>query len=178
MSIVHQEPLSLFDGKACFKCGLWKPLSDYAKRARYRDGLHYQCKDCDRLRRVSLGQGSGDPNAYSVRYYREHKDAMVRYACEYHKQHPEYKRSMYHTKLAQKYGVGGKFSAKDWVALKARYDYRCLCCGKQEPEIKLTVDHVIPYSKGGPNTIDNIQPLCQGCNSIKSVDDVDFRLLW
>jgi 5-methylcytosine-specific restriction endonuclease McrA len=36
-----------------------------------------------------------------------------------------------------------------------------LCCGEAKP---LTVDHVVPVSKGGSNDISNIQPLCLECN--------------
>jgi 5-methylcytosine-specific restriction endonuclease McrA len=31
----------------------------------------------------------------------------------------------------------------------------------------MTVDHILPKSKGGKMTLENLQPMCQTCNSIK-----------
>lgn len=31
----------------------------------------------------------------------------------------------------------------------------------------MNIDHIIPKSKGGPNTLDNYQPMCQPCNTRK-----------
>lgn len=31
----------------------------------------------------------------------------------------------------------------------------------------MNIDHIIPKSKGGPNHLDNYQPMCQPCNSRK-----------
>lgn len=39
----------------------------------------------------------------------------------------------------------------------------------------LTLDHVLPIAVGGSNTIDNAQPLCAMCNSIKGVQHIDYR---
>lgn len=42
--------------------------------------------------------------------------------------------------------------------------YRCRSCNTH---LGLSVDHIIPESKGGPTTLDNLQCLCQPCNSRK-----------
>ena len=33
--------------------------------------------------------------------------------------------------------------------------------------VKMTVDHIVPTSKGGQDTIQNMQPMCVHCNGIK-----------
>jgi DNA replication protein DnaC len=42
---------------------------------------------------------------------------------------------------------------------------KCLNCGSQR---RLEYDHIIPVSKGGSNTVRNIQLLCEECNRSKS----------
>lgn len=51
--------------------------------------------------------------------------------------------------------------------LFARDDHRCQYCGKAEPTHKLSLDHVIPRSHGGPTTWENIVCCCLRCNSRK-----------
>ena len=70
-------------------------------------------------------------------------------------------------RYARKLGAEGIFTTEEWEEIKKRYNYTCFHCDRMEPYIKLTKDHIIPLSKGGSNYIQNIQPLCQGCNSRK-----------
>lgn len=67
----------------------------------------------------------------------------------------------------------GNFTPAEWAALCEKYGNRCLCCGATG--IILTVDHVIPLSKGGTNWPSNLQPLCKSCNSRKHARTIDYR---
>jgi 5-methylcytosine-specific restriction endonuclease McrA len=69
-----------------------------------------------------------------------------------------------HKRRALKNGNGGSFTIAEWEKLKEKFNFTCPMCTKKEPEIKLSVDHIIPVSKGGPSDISNIQPLCTICN--------------
>lgn len=51
--------------------------------------------------------------------------------------------------------------------LFARDDHMCQYCGKAEPTHKLSLDHVVPRSHGGPTTWENIVCCCLRCNSRK-----------
>lgn len=69
---------------------------------------------------------------------------------------------------------GGSFTLKDWEEIKERYGFMCPACSREEPEIKLTIDHIIPLSKGGLHDKSNIQPLCKNCNSSKNVKLISY----
>jgi 5-methylcytosine-specific restriction endonuclease McrA len=69
-------------------------------------------------------------------------------------------------------GYGGPhFTALEWRELVEACGGRCLACGVADD---LTVDHIVPLSFGGCNTIENVQPLCALCNGIKGCEVIDY----
>lgn len=67
---------------------------------------------------------------------------------------------------------GGTHTQAEWIALQRKYSRKCLCCKQVKP---LTKDHIMPVVQGGADSIDNIQPLCQQCNSRKGTRTIDYR---
>jgi len=63
-----------------------------------------------------------------------------------------------------------------------RDNYRCGYCGEQHVLSELTLDHVIPRSKGGGSTWNNVTTACIGCNqkkgssSLKELRTLGIRL--
>ncbi len=69
-------------------------------------------------------------------------------------------------------GAVGSVGTYEWMAVLEQHGYACACC---RTVTKLTIDHVKPLSRGGTNTIDNVQPLCRRCNMLKGTEEIDFR---
>ena len=60
-------------------------------------------------------------------------------------------------------------NSTEWIAKVSMLQNKCQTCLKTEPEVKITIDHIIPISRGGTNEINNLQPLCMSCNRLKGV---------
>ena len=133
-------------------------------------------------------------------YYLRHKESINAKTSTYRKLHPDQNRrackkwaakNQDHVRMARgiwrakhrehnnnyflirrnvKRGNGGSFTAAEWLALCRRFSWRCCGCRLRT---KLTVDHIIPVSLGGTSFIENIQPLCQSCNS-KKLNKLEF----
>jgi hypothetical protein len=50
----------------------------------------------------------------------------------------------------------------------------CVWCAAQE---RLELDHIVPYSRGGPDTVDNLRVLCKPCNVRRGADRASKPLL-
>lgn len=164
--------------KQCNVCEQWRPLSEFSSHSYHWDKLSHICKSCKRVqgrtyarkprnRRVRQGNNK--------RWYLEHKEQARAKSKEWRQRNPDKSREIWYRYKARKLNAEGSFTADQWRAIVNHYcpDGRCLCCGEHK---KLTQDHVVPLSRGGSNSIDNIQPICQPCNSSKcNLRTTDYR---
>jgi 5-methylcytosine-specific restriction endonuclease McrA len=129
------------------------------KRKDFDDGRGIFCnmKCYIKHSKNTFPKGSSHPN------WKNGKSFEHGYHCKYGKAYKE-----------RKLKAGGSFTSEEWILLKKKYNYTCLCCKQQEPFIVLTADHIIPLSRGGKNSVENIQPLCRQCNSRKYVNTVSY----
>lgn len=77
-----------------------------------------------------------------------------------------YNRAMTANTRSKKLGDGSKITADDLEAVYSRCNGKCLGCGTTK---YLVFDHIVPYYRGGTNTVDNLQVLCRTCNMEKGV---------
>jgi len=118
-------------------------------------------------------------------YYKENREQFLKYAKknrEENKEHfKKYLKSYLKTENGKAAAQRGRtkrqarertiintLTSQEWLDILKQYDYKCAYCGcKFDENNPPTRDHVIPISKGGDNTKENVVPACQSCNSKK-----------
>lgn len=63
-----------------------------------------------------------------------------------------------------------KITRAQWELIKSKQGYRCFYCSKK-PD-KLTKDHIVPLSKGGNHSAQNIIAACNSCNTRKMTSSI------
>lgn len=141
-------------------------------RAAHRDeikerGRAYYAKNKEKIRAKGAVYAQRNKEKIAKRmatYYIENKDKRAEYAKRYAKENSEACLAIVHRRRARRAGSGGSHTAAERIAKFAEWFNRCYYCGTDQ---KLTVDHDIPLSRGGTDSIDNILPACRSCNSKK-----------
>ena len=166
--------MSKYRGKPCRKCG---------STERYKDN---RCAPCDRERR-RLWRIANHDRAYenNRRWKVNNQDKVIASRRKWARNNVDkqsaanrkWKRENLDKVCAsrQRYRAnkrGNISEPYDFKAICVHYDNRCVKCGEKK---KLTMDHIMPVSKGGGDIASNIQPLCGSCNSSKGTRSIDYR---
>jgi 5-methylcytosine-specific restriction endonuclease McrA len=189
--------------KKCSHCKVEKPISEFNKNRSKKDGLQDQCRDCQKIsnskylslhpEKLKAYYENNKPKVLEqMRVYREdnkdmihrrkhldyvrNKEKILKRNYAYQKSHPEVMRKHQLDRLAMKMNSDGSYTIEQWNNLVMFYDGHCLCCARID--LPLEKDHVVPLSKGGSNSIENLQPLCKPCNSSKRDKTIDYRPGW
>lgn len=182
--------------KVCRCCRQERLKTEYTIDARYADGCYPWCAACRRewrrghnehrraLNRAWRTRHQEHVRERARRVYPKYRDKAAPRRRAYdqwrYKNNPAV-RARKNQQAAEKnrrrkaslYGApGGHHTEQEWQDLLTKYNHCCLWCGCKG---KLSRDHIIPVTLQGPDTIDNIQPLCKVCNSRKNNRVMDFR---
>lgn len=153
--------------KTCTQCAEYLPKTDFYEDPRRLDGRYSWCRTCF----TDHGRSNYDPEASAARgaeYRSRHgvselaKERQRRWYAD----NPERSREQVRRYQARKAAaLVGKVS---YPAILERDGMHCHICDTEIPSLDdLHFDHVIPLSKGGPHSEDNIKPSHAACNLSK-----------
>lgn len=78
------------------------------------------------------------------------------------------------TRLLSVYSQRAPIPPKLRFTIFNRDGFACRYCGRQAPDVKLHVDHIVPVARGGNNDPDNLITACADCNLGKGVSVPDL----
>lgn len=176
--------------KVCPKCGVKKQSGEFSVDKRSPTGLQSHCKECKRAFYLANKDSIGNRVKANYRLNPEAKKAYIKswqsknrklvnsYKQTWLQDHPDYNaewkainrdkvRNNENRRRTRK-KANGVFlvSAKEATKL---YSSPCFYCGATE---KITLDHVIPISRGGTHSIGNLVPACLRCNTSKQAKTI------
>ena len=107
---------------------------------------------------------------YKKRYCRENKELICENVKEWRKTEKG-KACVQRANMlryVREIGTVNTLTFNEWQDILEDYNYKCAYCGREFNSSSMpTRDHVIPLSRGGNNTKENIKPACKSCNSKK-----------
>lgn len=107
--------------------------------------------------------------AYTASYYRENRAVLVRRVARWRATHKaqcaEHARAAQHRRRALK--RGSRVGRVRYAFIRRRDHGRCGLCRQRVTLQNVHYDHIIPLSRGGPHTENNVQLAHPRCNLLK-----------
>lgn len=145
--------------KYCAVCEKELPYEKFSKMNENRDGYNSSCRECESIRN----------RKYQLRP--EVKEKRAKYQKKWRKRYyatPAGKAmNAKHLNLrrSRKENTIYNYSDGTWQETLEFFNHKCAYCGQSNKP--LTQEHIIPLSKGGYYTKQNIIPACHFCNTSK-----------
>jgi 5-methylcytosine-specific restriction endonuclease McrA len=115
-----------------------------------------------------------EKNFEKVQQYRERtKEEKRERSRQYDLKHPDLRRARENRRRARKLNASGSHTAAQFRTLCEINGWKCVYCGQVLTLKTATRDHVVPLTKGGADSIDNIAPSCLKCNMRKQTKSVE-----
>ena len=149
--------------KQCCRCKEIKPIDKFSKNKRARDGISWDCKECQSARYKTQYQQHKDKWKIRRREYRfENREKIYEYSKKYRQQ---VKRKIVYGCTIEKYDQ--MFEQQKGV---------CAICGK--PERRVFCDKITSLCVDHDHKTGKIRALlCQKCNAILGCADDDIDIL-
>lgn len=152
--------------KACSKCKVEKPFSEFYKKTRYKDystspaGYSSDCKEC-----IKAKQRLWNKNCS--------KELRNQVSKKWRKRNPDKVKQSCQANNANRRANYKVLTRKDIAYILTEGQYSCVYCSSSGN----TIDHLVPVSKGGSNNYSNLVVACKSCNSSKR-DKPLLNFLW
>jgi 5-methylcytosine-specific restriction endonuclease McrA len=165
----------------CSRCKEEKQPSAYSPDRRRPSGLQCQCKACRVLASMEYDRSNASRvskrrkewrranrtrlTAKRREWVRNNPKRWQATVRRHYDRHPEQLVANQRRRYARARGATeGDFTAQDWKRLLEVYGQTCAYCQSGQA---LHADHLMPLSRGGQHTLENIVPACRHCNSRK-----------
>lgn len=158
-----------FTGKVC-------PKGHISERRVHNNG----CVQCERESQIKRRASDGGKHrAYMAKYHSEKLDIRREYERKYRavnlelvrardrdywRRNPDKKQAKRHRRRALEQNCEASLTSADIEQLRSERGKKCAVCGVKG---KMTLDHIIPLSRGGSHVARNVQFLCFSCNAGK-----------
>lgn len=146
--------------KFCPKCSLEKTAEDFNKKTESPDGLAACCRSC--------------VSSYNKELYAKNKEGVLRRRNERRREIAETERKYLKTERGRlkSCSKSSAYRARKKRAFVESVDFSLLFsessfCAYCETTETLSVDHVVPLSRGGLHEVGNLVVACRSCNSSK-----------
>lgn len=176
--------------KNCCRCATNKQDDEFSCDKTRKDGRFPVCKVCvkeardaermvnpERLRKYGRDYIHRYDEKHKLRnnaWERDNKEWRKRWQSQWRKTHPEYVSATNQRYRARKANAPGKgVTAEQWERIVYACNSRCTYCNA---EGQVTMDHIVPLSKGGAHDPTNVVPACMSCNTTKRDQDVETFL--